>query len=1496
MEGLFGAYEEIRTSGLFDPEYYLAAYPDVAARNLDPLVHYLEEGAREGRNPHPDFDSAFYLEQCRRHGEQPENPLLHYLRVGEVRGFKTKPEAAPGRQEAEPTQRPPILVAIEMIGVLGTQPGCSRVSIAGWALASSPISGIDLSLGGEFAAAAFYGLARPDIVRLHPERAGAGRCGFLLAVDIANRGRSTIEPVLAVRTADGAVARRPVRIEIPPQELEVAAIDPLAEEVELAAADSRPPMRLRIEHTDVDAAGILRLSGWVVACVQIERVEASLDGVPLGAAAVGTVRPDIETAWPDYPNGRFSGFALAAATGRGKPGSRRLVVRASGRAGVACEAVAELALPAFPEGAAGAADTGFQCHVEESSWAADGRLVVTGWAVGPAPVQSASVLIGDREAGHARIGSERPEIGNLFPTMPHARFSGFALVERVPRIAGKHRASLAMRCTDGATYRHDLRLRGEAAPEMRLGSAVGDADRRLHIDAPVRIDGALPAPVRGDLEIGGWAVARQGVAAVEIAIDGRTLARAELGQRRLDVRAAYPDWPGSAASGFHALLPGRILPKGAHALSVILRDTTGRTVATEFRIEVAERTATGPWSLRRQMPPAEAALGLRIIESRGSKPSFAALLPVAGDEESIRRARLTIASLQAQVYPDWRLLLAAKNDDAARLAALDERIALMPQALPASGEHEFLTVLTAGDELGADAFLELALAAAVDAEADFLYSDERRPDPATGIVEAFFKPDWSPDLLLATNYIGRLWCARGDLVRRIAGAEPLLGNGEYDLVLRCTEAAAAIRHLPMVLCERTVEPAAADEAALDRAISRRGIAGEVRAGLIPGSLRVQRRLVRPGLVSIIIPTCAAGGMIENCIASLRRLTAYPDYEIVCIENIPPGNRKWRNWLRRHADRVISTKESFNWSRFNNRAAAEAKGEYLLFLNDDVEITDPGWLEAMLEEAQRPEVGVVGPRLLYPDGRVQHAGMFLAAMGQARHAFRHAAGDDPGYFGLALTRRNVVAVTGACLLTRRETLEALGGFDEAHAIVNNDLDFCLRAWRSGLWNIYTPHATLIHHEAASRSELPDTYDAAAFDRKWRDLFLGGDPFFSPHLARDRDGFTIDDEPTRLSVVGRPALPRAAIRKILALKLDHIGDCITAFPALRRLRRAFPEARITVLTSPASRPVWAWEPGVDDTIEFEFFHPRSDFGEHKHSDEAWDTLRARLAPERFDLAIDLRKHPETRPVLRHAGARFLAGFDFRSQFPWLDVALDWGGDQIYARKHQHVSDDLVNLVDAVAAACEEARQTIVAAPPPDAAAAALAAGLPGAGPLVCVHPAAGSAIRQWPVAGFAWVIDRLVAEYDARVVLVGAPAEEETAEAVRRLVCRPERVASLIGILPLAGLPGLLAGCALFLGNNSGPKHLAAGLGVPTVGVHGGTVDVREWGPVGPAAVAVSREVACSPCYLPYAEECPRGVVCLAELAPVHVYEACRRLLLPRRPAPEALPLSGPARPG
>ena len=374
----------------------------------------------------------------------------------------------------------------------------------------------------------------------------------------------------------------------------------------------------------------------------------------------------------------------------------------------------------------------------------------------------------------------------------------------------------------------------------------------------------------------------------------------------------------------------------------------------------------------------------------------------------------------------------------------------------------------------------------------------------------------------------------------------------------------------MALCRRgaaDLDDVARSEAALRGTLARREIEGIVLPSAVDGSWRVKRAPRHAGKVSIVIPTCAAHGYIETCLTTLRDRTSYADYEVVVIDNIPDTQMAWKVWLQKNADKVVDMPDAFNWSRFNNLAADVADGEYLLFLNDDIEFEQDDWLDVLLEHAQRADVGVVGARLLYPDRKVQHAGMFLSNNGIGRHAFRFAAEDEPGYFGLALTQRNVMAVTGACMLVRREVFHALGRFDEAHQIVNNDLDFCLRAHKAGLLTVFTPYATLIHHELASRDRLKDVFDLSHFNAHWKTLFAAGDPYFSPMLSRHADDYRPDDEAVEAVHAANPLFRADDIKRILVVKLDHIGDFVTALPAIRRLKSLFPHAHLTVLAGPA-----------------------------------------------------------------------------------------------------------------------------------------------------------------------------------------------------------------------------------------------------------------------------------------------------------------------------------------
>lgn len=1154
---------------------------------------------------------------------------------------------------------------------------------------------------------------------------------------------------------------------------------------------------------------------------------------------------------------------------------------------------------------------------DEAELRADGTLFVNGWAVCAAGIAQVRVLLDERDVGLAAYGHDRADVGTIYPDIPMAGVSGFKFERRlVDRADGDHvvrvvvrnarneekddsRPVVLMPAADAAPPAAPDDLAAAAAP-----TAEQAAEFRLELDAPAVVNGAVVDPVTGRLTIEGWLLSRSGIAGFEVFIDDQRLGDAHCGLARQDVGAAFPEWPNALRSGFAFHCPPRSLRDGSHTVGLKVRSNSGQTLLRQFGITVKKSDDQQDQAgIRRRIARAEADLMAGLLADLNHRPAYRFILRQVGP---VRADRLdaTLHALRLLAYADWSALVLAPDDAAAAAvrAAMDDAVPHLahrftvlaasdaaawnaPLVDAAAGDTRLHMLLGVGDEPGADALLEFAVAGGMNRDADMLYADEVRTSPVTQEREPFFKPDFSPDLLHATNYIGRPWVATGGLLAR-TGATPasLLADGEYDLVLRCAELSRRVHHVAKVLCQRSaagLDDRAQEEAALRRMLARCDVAGDVLPTPVPGTWRVKRAVASPGKVSIIIPTCAAHGYIKTCIETLRARTAYPDYEIVCIDNIPADEPDWKRWLRRNADKVVEMPGAFNWSTFNNRAAEASDGAFLLFLNDDVEIVQDDWLDALVEHGQRPEVGVTGARLLYPDGKVQHAGMFLGNNGIGRHAFRFAARDEPCYFGLALTQRNVIAVTGACLLVRRETFEAVGRFEEAHQIVNNDLDFCLRVHRAGLRTVFTPYATLIHHELASRATMKDVFDLTHFNAAWKTLFAAGDPYFSPLLSRHADDYRPDDEPVQWVTPGFPLFHPDEIKRILVVKLDHIGDFVTALPPIRRLKEIFPHATVTVLAGRASRALASVEAGIDAFIPFDFFHARSQLGERQLETDAFVALRGKLGPHRFDLAVDLRKHLSTRDVLKHTGARFLAGFDYLGQFPFLDVSLDWDGDRTLQRKRSHIIDDLLALVEAIGHATRADR--VVMHPRP---ARMPLADLPDdvralfAKPVVAVHPGAGNVTKQWPTEHFSALIDLLVERDGVNVLLIGGPDEVEVAAALLDDVLHPGAVASMAGRTSLADLPRLLLNCALYIGNDSGPKHIAAAIGMPTIGVHSGVVDPVEWGPLGPRAIALRRNMACSPCYLARAEDCPRALACLRFLEPGLVHEAAAMLMGPR----------------
>jgi GT2 family glycosyltransferase len=428
-----------------------------------------------------------------------------------------------------------------------------------------------------------------------------------------------------------------------------------------------------------------------------------------------------------------------------------------------------------------------------------------------------------------------------------------------------------------------------------------------------------------------------------------------------------------------------------------------------------------------------------------------------------------------------------------------------------SAPGAFLAFLETGDELEPGILDDVALALHADPEIDVLYTDS---DVLTGggrRIRPFFKPGWAPDQLLSHLYVGRLLVVRRALFEELGGFRAEFETGaEYDFVLRATERARRVVRLPIVGYHRRAEPSPAGDQgvipALEDALRRRGEPGAVEPGLCPGTYRIRRPIRGDPVVSVIVPFHNGAEHLRRCLRSLQETAGHERWEALLVDN-----RSWdpntRALLTRfEADRRIRTLSypgRFNWAAINNFAVKQSTGAHLLFMNADVEGRTDGWMTAMLEHSQRPEVGAVGARLLYPNGSVQHAGVVMGlGGGVAWHAFCYCPEGESGYFDQAKVIRNYSAVTGACMMVRYEVFERLGGFGEDLPVAYNDVDFCLRLHEHAYRVVYTPYAELLHDESYSRGRMPpDHYAVETMTQRWGD-HIRSDPYYNPNLDLHR----------------------------------------------------------------------------------------------------------------------------------------------------------------------------------------------------------------------------------------------------------------------------------------------------------------------------------------------------------------------------------------------------------
>ena len=621
--------------------------------------------------------------------------------------------------------------------------------------------------------------------------------------------------------------------------------------------------------------------------------------------------------------------------------------------------------------------------------------------------------------------------------------------------------------------------------------------------------------------------------------------------KRLFRRAAKLGW--WTVSG---QLPGRVKAwwRARHPLPVSSAPGSA-VVPAPVPGSVHDREAYGRWIVGCGTPTEGDLRQLReALEGMTQPVRLSVLMPVHDPRPEDLRA--AIDSVRRQVFEEWELCIcddASTDPEVRRIldeAASDPRVKLArsernlgiagaSNAAFALASGDFVAPLDHDDVLAETALAEMALEIDRHPAVDMLYSDEDRLEDGVRHTP-FFKPGWDPDMLLGLNSVCHLMVIRRSVVSAVGGFRPgFEGSQDHDLALRVSRATSPerIRHVPAVLYHWRLRPGESfSERHLERCAdaSRRAVAEHLRslpggegAVVVPNPWhRWFHRVIwplpaEPPRVSILVPTRDRADLLRVCLEGVLRRTDYAPLEVLVVDNgsVEAATRALLEEAARDPRvRVLRDEGGFNFSRLNNRAAREATGEVLVLLNNDIEITRHDWLREMVSQVLRPGVGTVGARLLYPDGRIQHAGVALGlgrfdgGPGVAGHFGIGEPGDSFGYMGHNIVCRSVSANTAACLAVRRSVYLEVGGLDEENlAVAFNDVDFCLRVSRLGLRHVWTPFAEAVHHESASRGSDQEPSKVERFRREARYMreawgpVLDADPYFNPNLSRTEGGW-------------------------------------------------------------------------------------------------------------------------------------------------------------------------------------------------------------------------------------------------------------------------------------------------------------------------------------------------------------------------------------------------------
>lgn len=514
-----------------------------------------------------------------------------------------------------------------------------------------------------------------------------------------------------------------------------------------------------------------------------------------------------------------------------------------------------------------------------------------------------------------------------------------------------------------------------------------------------------------------------------------------------------------------------------------------------------------------------------------------------------------IGSVVEQTYANWELCLADGSDDSHRnvksevqkLVKKDKRIKykkLKENKGISENTNECIEMATGDyivlfdhdDVLHPSALYEV-MKAICEKNADFIYTDENTfSDKIENAYWPHYKPDYSPDTLRSYNYICHLSVFKRALLKKAGGGfrKEFDGSQDYDMVLRLTEAAECIVHIPKVLyywrahknsvaSDISAKPytLTAAKKALAEHLDRVGLKGEVCDAKIPSTYQIKYEIKGKPLVSIIIPNKDHIDDLDKCIQSVEKKSTYKNFEIIVVENNSTEKETaeyYRKIQKKYKNiRVVTWREGFNYSKINNFGFKYAKGEYIVLLNNDIEILTPDWLEQMLMYTQRKDVGAAGMMLYYPDDTIQHAGVILGIGGVAGHSHKYFKRGDYGYASRLCIAQNLSAVTAASMMIRSDVYKQIGGLDEGFAVAFNDVDLCMKIREAGYLIVWTPYAEAYHYESKSRGfeDTPEKQERfkGEIDRfmdKWGETLEQGDPYYNPNLTLTEENFSINDK--------------------------------------------------------------------------------------------------------------------------------------------------------------------------------------------------------------------------------------------------------------------------------------------------------------------------------------------------------------------------------------------------